>query len=437
MLLVLGWWGCTEALPPPCAGPAPASDLVADNVVVVLMDDVGVDKIGAYGLHRRPAWTPRLDALADQSLMLRSAYAEPVCSAARASLLTGMRPTRTGIGGTVSPHDVHGELDDLEETLAEALRDRADRDWTSMIVGKWHLSLWNEDAPTGPQRQGFDHFDGLIGNPGTSLLDQRGEALGYARWERVIDGEVTTSSDHLIQAQGDRAVQAIHDLPEPFFLYVAMSAAHEPYEAPPPSMYERADPSDLPGIGDAMIEAMDAQIGRIADALGDRGVLMVLADNGTPIELVRPPAKAHRSKATVYAGGARVPWLIRGPSIAPGVSDALVHVTDLMDTVLELAGVADRPATDGVSFASVLDGGEGARRCLIVDRFGRNGFPLPDDHDTAVVGLTHTLVAERGREEELYRRDPGALDDGERLVDLDRDDREALRELHHHLEAGW
>jgi arylsulfatase A-like enzyme len=424
------------AEPPPCVTPSTAGDLRAQNVVVVLVDDLGVDKVGAYGLHPRPAPAPALDALAAESVMFRGAYAEPVCSAARASLLTGLRPTRTGVGGTVSPRDRRGELSESQVTLPAVLQDAG---WHTKAVGKWHLSLFDADAATAPHRHGFDHFDGLIGNP-TSSLELKGPR-GYSRWEHIVDGDISASEQHLVVAQGDAAVDSIRTLPEPFFLYVAFSAPHEPYEAPPEHLYETADPSSLPGIGDALIEVMDTQLQRIVEALGDRGVLVVLSDNGTQHELMRPPSDPTRSKSSVYAGGARVPWLVRGPGLAPSVVDGLVHVTDLFPTVLGFAGLGDDalPAhLDGTSFAPALVGEPSARRCLFVENFEENGLPVEGDVDVSVVGERFTLVAHPGQPDELYRRDPGALDDGEELLGdaLSAEARDARRELRRQLRAG-
>jgi choline-sulfatase len=190
------------------------------------------------------------------------------------------------------------------------------------------------------------------------------------------------------------------------------------------------------GQADAMIEALDHELGRLVDALDDRTTLIVTSDNGTAGEFVRPPADPLRAKGSFYAGGTHVPLLMVGPTIEPGVTDVLAHVTDVFPTVLDLAGIdaADLGLDlDGVSLLPVLRGEAPARRCVIVEEFGPNGVRRdPARASLAVIEQGHTLVRGADGREELYVRDPMAPVEGPDLLasgDLDHAANAALRRL--------
>jgi arylsulfatase A-like enzyme len=412
---------CGADPPPPCTyAPEPATG-TGGNVVLVVLDDIGVDKIGAYGVHPRPAPTPNIDLLAASGVRFTSAYSQPRCSSARAAMLTGRGSDRTGIGANV------GEIDNVSLPLSEMLIPEALTElgtaYSSWAIGKWHLDdVDSVDAAYGPLDQGFAHFDGILGNPrwGVGGFDPDG---GYNRWERVVDGHVSMSVDYLLTAQADAAIAAIATLPEPFFLYVALSGAHAPLHIPPADLWRDADPAHELGVGDAMIEATDHELGRIAAALGNRATLILVGDNGTDAVLVRPPALRDHAKGTLYPGGIHVPLIISGPDIAPAVSEALVHVADLFPTVLDLAGhdASDLDVDiDGRSLVPLLDGVSEGRRCVLIEAFEPNRGPSDDNlgfgvHEMSVIEDGFQLVRSRERDE-LFAVDAHASAEGDDLL---------------------
>src|SRR5687768_13823316 len=102
-LLVLACGGQPQAsLPdrPPPAAPPPKGDL-PPNVLVIVADDLGVDKVRAYGVHPKAPPTPNVDALAAKGVLFRHAYTYSTCSPSRAALLTGRYGRRHGLGGIV------------------------------------------------------------------------------------------------------------------------------------------------------------------------------------------------------------------------------------------------------------------------------------------------------------------------------------------------
>ena len=114
--------------------PATADNANRPNVIVLLADDLGSQDIGCYG---GPVRTPHLDGLAESGIRFTQFYsAAPVCSPARAALLTGRHHVRTGVYTVIQDHlhDMH--LLSREVTLAETLRDSG---YQTAHIGKWHL----------------------------------------------------------------------------------------------------------------------------------------------------------------------------------------------------------------------------------------------------------------------------------------------------------
>lgn len=431
-VMVLGAAGCEADLPCDPPGPAPVSGL-GGNVVVIVMDDVGVDKVGAYGVHPQPAATPTLDALSQRGVRFSQAYSQPVCSPGRAALLTGRGPRRNGVGNNVYTH--RGGLSHAEVLIPEMLQDSPQGPWSSAAVGKWHLAAIDQGL-TDPLAQGFDRFDGLLGNVEQVSVEDEGE-LDYEHWEHVVDGTPSRSNEYVVRAQTDAAITFVQTLPEPYLLYVAYSAAHGPYHVPPADLWSVADPVDTPGLGDAMIEAMDREIGRLLAAVDENTTtVFVTSDNGTSRHLVRPPSPAARAKATLYSGGTHVPMFVAGLAVStPGVTrDALVSITDVFATVADLAGVdpADLGLTlDGRSLLPLLASDGPGHRCLVAD-----GFPdgHPDDDPSRAIRDDRWLLVQRWDEpEELYATDRG-VDDGPDLLQehLEPEAREARKRL-----RGW
>ncbi len=127
----------------------------ADNFLIIVGDDLGVDKIGAYGEGPNPPPTPTIDSLAVEGVLFRNAYAYPNCSPARAAALTGRFGFRTGIG---TPGGANLALEEvLLPELVAATHESA-------ALGKWHIGA-NGDADH-PNDSGFDYFAGALANIG-------------------------------------------------------------------------------------------------------------------------------------------------------------------------------------------------------------------------------------------------------------------------------
>lgn len=377
-------------------GTAPAA---AQNVMLLIGDDMGLDRVGAYGAHPDAGPTPVLDLMAEHGVLFRNCWSNPVCSPTRATMLTGRYGFRTGIGNSVKYTDPDSfPLPYAETTLPEILP----RHYSSGAVGKWHLGNEAVGGLLHPLLTGFDTHRGAIAN----LPSADGEDA-YFEWEKSVDGLASTSFVYATTDTVDDALALTEELPEPWFLWVAFNAPHTPYHKPPPELHTLTlpqAPADFsPALHHrAMTQAMDAEIGRLVSGmrpsvLADTTLIFV-GDNGTPGNATTLPFFPTHAKGTVYDGGVHVPLLVVGPDVrAPGSEcTALVNTTDLFATVAELTGATIPVRTDSVSIVPYLRDPTrpGLRRWIYAERFKPNGFGPFNEHRRAVRDERYKLVVE-------------------------------------------
>src|SRR5437763_4842715 len=242
------------------------------NVVFILADDLGYGDLSCFngGLSH----TPVLDDLAATGTVLTQHYSSsPVCAPARASLLTGRYPHRTGAFDTLEGRG----LDRIrlgERTIAEAL---AANGYATGLVGKWHNGALDERYH--PNRRGFREFAGFAG--GWS---------DYWKWRLERNGSTTPSDgSYLTEVLTDEAIGFVHrHRDEPFFLHLAYSAPHYPLQAPETDIAPFAESGELTGAVArlyAMVSVMDRGIGRVldgleADGLTENTLVVFSSDNG-------------------------------------------------------------------------------------------------------------------------------------------------------------
>ena len=428
-----------------------------ENVLVIVSDDIGIDKTSAYHEHESAPPGPNIEALAAEGLLFRSAYACPTCSPTRAALLTGRLPSRTGVGRWIAPDEAGADLPLSELTLAEMLR-RAPVCTTTGLVGKWHLVDFSRENPAAhPLAQGFSTYSGSLANPQNSLGDD-GEEHGYSHWEKDDRGELGWSDTYMATDTTDEALAFMASAPEPWVLVVAYNLAHVPVHVPPGALNlagvtERS--TDLEKM-EAMVMALDAEVGRLLDGLPskarERTTIAYLSDNGTVPGFIEPPWNPGRGKGTTYDGGVRVPLIIAGPHVStPGEeTDALVHVADLFPTIAEIAGVDPGALTfeegehqgepiplDGVSLLPLLEdpSGEPPRATVYTEGFYPNGVGAQDWARRMIRNSRYKLTQEDHAgamvNERLYRYQEDAIDEGYDLLagDLDAEAAAAYDEL--------
>lgn len=362
------------------------------HVVVVLLDDVGIDKVDCYG--NPDAWkTPTLDAMAAAGVRFTRAYANPTCSPTRAAALTGRYGSRTGIDTGVPTFDPAGNPNgaflpaDSEPWLPLRLAAGGAR---SYIVGKWHLSHVDDvDYHQDPIAKGFTRWRGHPSN----FTD--GQARSYYSWTKQIASasgwaEVSTTTYATVDSvlEGWLALQAAAG--QKSLTWLAIQAPHEPWdELPPAGTYTLQGGTQTNAKRyEYMLEAVDTLLGQLRSFYAAQLPVdaaqtcwVVMGDNGTP-NAVNDSAPPHQHKATVYDGGVHVPLIVAGAGVAqPGrVSEHLVHAVDLWATVQALLSVPVARPHDSVSFAPVLADplASAARAAVYVRHAQPNGFGPKD-----------------------------------------------------------
>ena len=322
---------------------APASaQETPPNFVILFADDLGINDLGCFG--RKDQNTPNLDKLAAEGARFTQAYAAAsVCSPSRAALMTGQSPARlkittflTGRSDRAShrvlaaPINLH--LPNGVQTIAQVLKPKG---YVSAAVGKWHLGGKGHQ----PTDHGFDEsFTGKV-NPGAESPQGGKGELG----------------------QADYAVKFIQkNKANPFLLYLAFDNPHIPLAAPAKAI--EANAKSFHPTYAALIESLDAAVGRVMKALEDNGlakntVVIFASDNGGVhiSELKESPATynapSRAGKGFLYEGGLRTPLIVRYPArLAPAVISEPVVLGDLCPTICALAKV---PAPSTLDFQDI------------------------------------------------------------------------------------
>lgn len=423
------------------------------NIVLIILDDVGLTDLGVTG---GEAATPAMDALAAEGVVFASFNTAPMCAPSRAMMLTGVVSHDAGVANLpeTTPDALtglrgyEGRLTRRAATLAEHLRPAG---YQNFIAGKWHLG---HDADSLPTARGFDRSFVLDASGADNWRDRPYLAY-YDRAEWWADGapagrpDGEFSSTFLVDQMLDYL--GTRDASRPFFAVIGFQAVHIPVQAPR-EIVEAYDgvydagwdvlaarrhagaaargliPADAPapafpeglrnwdGLDDetrafvtasmevnaAMLDATDREIARLVASLREEGaydntLFLIVSDNGPehnrpdlhrgtefwldlegysrdPQTLGGPDtyawigtewAKAAAGHGAFFkmhagSGGMNVPLIVSGPGVSRrGVSRDFAFATDLVPTVLEIAGAAPFPAEiapAGRSLAPILAG---------------------------------------------------------------------------------
>jgi len=284
------------------------------NLIVIIADDMAWDDCGAYG-HPKIR-TPNIDRLAEEGLRFDHAFLTcSSCSPSRSSINTGRYPHSTGAA------ELHMPIPADQKLFASALRDAG---YYTAACGKWHMG-------NAVKRQ----YD---------LVRPGGDPAGYGHWLPVLRQRPKN---------------------KPFFLWLATTDPHRPYQADTIAEPHRAADAEVPPYlpdvtevrGDFAsyydeIGRLDRWVGRILAELQAQGVdentlLLFMSDNGRPFP---------RCKTTLFDSGVRTPFVVRWPArvAAGGVTHSLVSALDIAPTFCELAGAEMFPSFQGTSFVPIL-----------------------------------------------------------------------------------
>ncbi|MDZ8117840.1 sulfatase [Pontiella agarivorans] len=350
------------------------------NIVLFFVDDLGWNNLG----YRNPDLfeTPNIDQLAKDGIDFQQGYvAGPVCSPSRATLLTGKHPARLKMvrhvrtdtkKGIQLIYDEQGRPShhllptdparfpsknwvDLEQvSYAEALKELG---YYNLFLGKWHIG----EEGFYPVDQGFDRQVGTTdhGSPNNYYPD-------YFRDTDILDE--ADSETYLTDRLTDELVTFIEgwDQKQPLMVSMWYYNVHSP-NIGRKDLVRKFE--NRPGLKDepkrvqyaAQVAAVDESIGRIRAALEAKGmdkntVIVFTSDQGSLYEWA--PYRGGKRVDTLCEGGARVPFIVSWPGVAPaGVrNDSIVQTADLFPTFVEIAGgnPAVYPDLDGVSLLPVI-----------------------------------------------------------------------------------
>src|SRR5262245_27850749 len=263
----------------------------------------------------------------------------PLCSPARAAILTGRYPLHFGFrnGLLQAPER---RIPAGVETLAQILRARG---YATGHFGKWHVGGL-------PTKQGFDRAIVSGGNR-------------YFNPTMSFDGApAVLRPGHLTELITDDALSFIAKHRDgPFFANVWHRAAHAPHQ--PPEEWAAQYPDDAAGRYAALLSHADEQIGRLLDGIRDLGLdsrtlVIVASDNGGEVKSLPTNGPLRGYKRDVFEGGIRVPLVARWSGTAPAgaVIDSLALGIDLLPTVAELAGAETAQDLPGRSLVPALLG---------------------------------------------------------------------------------
>jgi arylsulfatase A len=343
------------------------------NIILIMIDDLGWMDLACQGNKRLD--TPNIDCLASQGMRFTDAYAAaPVCSPTRAAIITGQSPARLGLTTHIPDRPSYrpeespllsAETRDylpLEHvTLAERLKEGG---YATAFIGKWHLSGIRESANDSlqepdlrPEHQGFDLNVGgcAYGGPPTYFDPYRIPNISSRREGEYLPDRLADETIAFMQAHRT----------EPFFVALWNYTVHWPMEAPR-RLIDKYTKRVGPGLKDprygAMIEAMDAAVGRILTEvnkldLADDTLVIFTSDNGGYAG-VSDSSPLRGSKGHLYEGGIRVPLIARWPGVVRSktVCSTPVISTDFYPTLLDVAGLEPRAdkKIDGESLMPLL-----------------------------------------------------------------------------------
>ncbi len=336
------------------------------NIVLIVSDD---QAWGDYSFAAHPhIRTPRIDALAAQSLVFTRGYVpSSLCSPSLASIITGLYPHQHGV--TSNDPSLPGGMAQRDFYRSAAFGEG--REWMNRRL---------ESLPTLPRVLGKQGYASLqTGKWWQGHYSRGGFTDGMTRGERHGD----TGLDI-----GRKTMQPVYDFIDrsrsagkPFFVWYAPMMPHEPHTPPERLLEYYQGRAPTPAVAKywAMVEWFDETVGQLLDFLDRRElardtIVVYLADNGW-IQNPDGPRFAPKSKQSPYDGGLRTPIMIRWPArVAPRKSDELAISIDIMPTLLAAVGVQPWSELQGVNLLD--DEAVRRRRAIFGECFTHNAVDL-------------------------------------------------------------
>ena len=355
------------------------------NVLLIIADDLGAEASSIFPELAGAAGqvsVPNIEALAENGLVFDNAWASPVCSPTRGTIVSGLYGYRTGVTtvGNVLPTST--------VTLFDRITSDSPASYGQAFFGKYHLGGGSIDPrsggsfPAAPgilqhvRDLGITTFRGILG----------GGLTDYYDWTTFdINGPNVATTTYATTALTDYAIDYIHTHEdqhpdEPWFVYQAYNAPHaanggnNPYQVPPPELHH----VDLSSVGNpasgayqtnipvyqANIQSLDTELGRLLREVDfTKTTVIFVGDNGVPPPVKDSGTVLRNAKGSVYEGGVRVPLIVAGAGVTRrGREDDLFVTADLYATILNLTGVAVSQVNNSYSLTPLLSCPSAARR---------------------------------------------------------------------------
>lgn len=347
------------------------------NILLIVADDLGYEKLGAYG--GVDTQTPQLDRMASEGVLFTRAYASAVCTPSRMSLYTGSYVTRHQYFRVIPVHKGRDDSVNFDQwTSLATYFQRAG--YQTTVTGKWQLAGL-EFHPEHPRSAGFDSW--CI----WQIWREGAKTTRYWNATYNQDGQVLEDidddfgSDVLTRYVIDR-MRTAKAANTPFLIQHNMVLPHVPIVDTPQTKTEGKKASL-----DSLIAYMDGEVNELVKALEDLDLLsstlvVFVGDNGTQSNTPRrtDDGVVRGGKKDLNDAGTHVPLIFYAPGHLKGGTrlDGLVDITDLYPTLLDLAGLEMEPApkitVDGISFHDALLGNAPFPRQYVTAGFANDFF---------------------------------------------------------------
>ena len=346
------------------------------NIVLILCDDLGYGDVQCLNPENGKIKTPHIDKIASQGMTFTDAHSgSSVCTPTRYGLLTGRYSWRTRLQSGVASGFKPCLIAPDRLTVGGLLQQQG---YATGIIGKWHLDFQYQDPATGAilPKKGRPPVGATIPDGPVTRGFETFYGFHHAKhMDRIIENDTVIEQldeIHCLPRLTEKSVAYIEERAkspdQPFFLYVPLGSPH----APILPTKEWQGKSGLAPHADFVMQT-DATVGAITDALkkngfADNTLLIFTSDNGTSKNAGIPAmrqkghyvsAQYRGSKADLWEGGHRVPFLLRWPGkVESGSScDQLITLVDLFATVSDITGEqAPDMGEDSVSFLPALSG---------------------------------------------------------------------------------
>jgi arylsulfatase A len=467
-IALLAFTGCT---------PEPAAQ--HPNIVYILADDMGYGDVSA--LNSRAAWlTEHIDRIAEQGMVFTDAHSgSAVCTPTRYGVLTGRYSWRTRLKKGVLWSWDPPLIEPGETTVGSILQEKG---YHTACIGKWHLGLgwqfhdsendsvdFSKAITAGPHTQGFDYFFGITASldipPYVYIEDDKATMVPTRYTENDSEmgwwrkGLTADDFEHrqVLPLLTEKAVDYIDsransEEDEPFFLYFPLPAPHTPILPTD----DFSGKSKTNPYGDFVLQ-VDHTVGQVLEALERNGIsdetlVIFTSDNGCSPqanfgELARfghnPSYHFRGTKADIFEGGHRVPFIVRWPGQveAGAVNDQVVCLTDLLSTLASIV-CYELPPSGGVDSYNMLPAmlgqtGDNIRDATVHHSIngsfairkgkwklvlcpGSGGWSPPKPNSPELEGLPayqlYNLEEDPGEQQNLYLTHPEAAKDLEALL---------------------